>query len=244
MADTRPADDPTTALADLQKQFDDLKSTLLARTARLPTGTMLGTLLSAPPANTVFLQGQTLQKTAFPVLWQWASDNSPGGFTVSASTLVVPDLRDRVLIGAGAAALGTVVGANTITLSNAQMPSHTHGFVSGHGVSTTYGHDHGGTGGGGSHNHGISATRVESDASHNHTGPGDQLAQAPNTAATGYGGGGLVGTDGVGGHYHGMNTDSHNHGVTLDALSLGSAGSGSTVDVRQSSFAVNVLIWT
>lgn len=224
MADTRPADDPTTALADLQKQFDDLKSTLLARTARLPTGTMLGTLLSAAPANTVFLQGQTLQKTAFPVLWQWASDNSPGGFTVSASTLVVPDLRDRVLIGAGAAALGTVVGANTITLSTAQMPNHGHAVT----VNSVGDHNHGISGDGGNHG--------------NHNSNGFQVASALQGSQAFF----FQGTDntliGNSGHSHGGGTGNNGrHGHTVNQSN---AGSGSPVDIRQSSFAVNVLIYT
>lgn len=228
MADTRPADDPVTALANLQKQVDDLQSTLLARVARMPTGTVMGTLLAAAPANTLLLNGSAVTRATYPVLWQWVQDNSlvkTGLFTNGdgSTTFGLPDFRGRVLLGAGTLAVGATVGADTITLSTAQMPSHGHSVT----IQSVGDHGHGLSGDGGNHG--------------NHNGGLDTIASALQGYQDFFHG--VASNTGVGnaGHSHGGGTGGgggHSHTVNQS-----NAGSGSAIDVRQSSIAINWIIW-
>jgi microcystin-dependent protein len=60
-----------------------------------------------------------------------------------ASTFNVPDLRDRVAVGAWSEAVGAVGGAATVTLSHAEMPHHNHAGVT-HAMDRNIDHLHGG----------------------------------------------------------------------------------------------------
>lgn len=68
------------------------------------------------------------------VMWSGSLTAVPSGWalcngqTVNGKT--TPDLRDRFVIGAGTTyALGTTGGASQVTISTAQMPSHSHPFL-------------------------------------------------------------------------------------------------------------------
>lgn len=241
MADTRPADDPTTALADLQKQFDDLKSTLLARSSRLPTGTVAGTLLAAAPAGTLLLDGSAPARATYPALWQWVQDNGlvkTGLFTNGdgSSTFGLPDFRGRVLVGAGALAPGATVGTDSVTLATANLPSHNHNVaVANHDQHdhAVGGHTHSTAAAGGNHGFHNAGALTEASAL-----PGSQdhfFTVASNT--------------GVGNSAH-----AHDVGVAGDDVFLSSVsphvvsqtavGSGAAFDNRPASVAVNWLIWT
>lgn len=71
--------------------------------------------------------------------WYGALGNIPDGFVLCNGTNGTPDLRNRFLVGAGSSySLGNTGGANTVTLSIAQMPSHSHSFYSGRYGSSPY----------------------------------------------------------------------------------------------------------
>lgn len=249
----RPAPDLTDALAALQKQVDDLTTTVTYRASRGNTGDIVGTLLPTPPADALFLLGQTVSRATYPVLWQWVVDNNPGGFGAGdgSTTFVLPNMQGRVLVGVGTLgsdvyALADLDGATShttaVTLTTANMPSHTHS------VSVN---DHN------SHNHNIT-TNNQGGHSHGCSGDGNHTAHQPS--GFGFAGGGGAGvqynntTDGF--HAHNINAVAdHGHGGSADSQGVSShvvnqsgAGSGNSfnvvVNTQQPSFAVNVMIWT
>lgn len=136
MGDDRPVEETTQQVAELQTALDDLKAQFASMVGRRPTGDIEPTVRSAAKTDTILLQGQTLNRTDYPRLWQWAQDQ---GLVVAGlfgagngtSTFTVPDFRGRMPIGVGTLgsdtyALGGTGGASTVTLTTAQMPSHAH----------------------------------------------------------------------------------------------------------------------
>lgn len=229
MADDRPADTATDQLAALQSAFDDFRSTMLARVARCPTGDIEPTIRTTPKPDTLLMQGQAVNRGAYPVLWQWVQDQAlvaAGLFTVGdgSTTFGIPDFRGRVPVGAGTLAVGALVGADSVTLSVAQLPSHGHAVSvnsigdHGHGFGTSFDGDHGGHFPTGIINVGNGAGTILGLAAWNSGGSGG------------------------GGHAHTGGVDlsgNHTHGVTQSNV-----GSGTAVDNRPASIAVNWLVYT
>jgi microcystin-dependent protein len=167
MPDDRPADTATDQLATLQSDFDDFRSTMLARAARRPTGTVEIALLPAAKADTLILV-------------------IAGFFTVGdgSTTFGLPDFRGRVMVAAGTLgtdtyAVGNTGGTSSRTLTTANLPPHDHGVsinsVGDHGGHFPVGshlaaagpdlglaaHDDGGNGSGG-HGHSVNESTVGS----------------------------------------------------------------------------------
>lgn len=223
MADDRPADTATDQLAALQSAFDDFRSTLLARVARCPTGDIEPTIRTTAKPDTLLMQGQTVSRATYPVLWQWVQDQSliaAGLFTAGdgSTTFGLPDFRGRVVRATPTGeAVGLLSGADTKAIATTNLPSHTHGLNGdgnhGHsfstdGAGTHGGHNSGSFGVAGGTAGAVSSNGNTSDGFHSHTG----------------------GTTNVADHNHG--------GVTT------ATGSGTAFDVRQASININWLIWT
>lgn len=234
MADDRAALDPTEQLAKLQRDFDDLKSTILARASRLPTGSIEPVLLTAAKADTLLMQGQAVSRTDYGVLWQWVQDNSlvvAGLFTVGdgSTTFGLPDFRGRVPRGVAAAeAVGALTGADTKAIAVANLPAHDHN------VSVTVAaHSN--------HAHGISAD----DGNHGfHNGGAVTIASAlPGYQDFFHD---IAADTGVGNaaHSHTGSSGSTSGGTHSPSVTETSVGSGTAFDVRQASINVNWLIWT
>ena len=69
--------------------------------------------------------------TGMIILWYGDTSNIPGGFVLCDGQNSTPDLRDRFIIGAGNNfSAGNTGGSNSITLSEANLPSHRHFVVS------------------------------------------------------------------------------------------------------------------
>ncbi len=109
----------------------------------IPLGTSLEYWGStAPNSSFVFPFGQAISRTTYATLWTLFSNQYGNGD--GSTTFNIPDLRGRVVAGvdnmggsaanritnAGSGIVGTTLGANggaeTQTLTAAQMPSHTH----------------------------------------------------------------------------------------------------------------------
>lgn len=64
-------------------------------------------------------------------MWSGAIVDIPSGWTLCDGTDGTPDLRDRFVAGAGGQySAGATGGADSVQLSESEMPSHTHGLES------------------------------------------------------------------------------------------------------------------
>lgn len=230
MADDRPVDTTVDQLATLQSDFDDFRTSMLARAARRPTGTTEVTLLPAAKADTLLLNGAVVSRATYAGLWQWAQDNSlviAGMFTVGdgSTTFGLPDLRGRVLVMAGTLgsdtyAVGGTGGASTKTIATANMPSHSHTLT----INSVGDHSHGGSG-------------ALADGTH-----GGHNSGFFGIAAGGDGGVASNGDTGNGNHNHTLSLSGdggHTHTGTAAAI-----GSGTPLDTRPAYIVANMIIWT
>lgn len=222
MADDRPVGDVVDELATLKKVVEDMRTTLMARTSRRPTGDIEPTIRTSAKPDTLLLQGQTVSRATYPVLWQWVQDQglvAAGLFTVGdgSTTFGLPDFRGRVVRGTPTGeAVGLLSGADSKAIATTNLPSHTHGLSGdgnhGHsfstdGAGTHGGHNSGSFGVAGGTAGAVSSNGNTSDGFHSHTG----------------------GT---------TNVAAHDHGGATNAT-----GSGTAFDVRQASINVNWLIY-
>ena len=155
--------------------------------------------------------GSTGIPSGFIGIWSGASNAIPSGWYLCNGSNGTPDLRDRFVVGAGNGySVGNTGGSASVTLSTANLPSHSHGGAShNHTVSGTTGSD--------THNHTIeSATSIGGGSrvtSQNSTG---------NTAST---------TN---------NTHTHSFSGTTSSASgtTGSTGSGTAHENRPPYYAL------
>lgn len=90
-------------------------------------GFMIGTIVAAAtqfrPPYTIPCDGAAYNRVDYPALY----DVLDPIYITDADHFVTPDLRRRVPVGVGGDyVIGTIIGAESITLTSAQMPSHTH----------------------------------------------------------------------------------------------------------------------
>lgn len=115
----------------------------------LPVGSVTMFYSNVIPKGWLAMNGQTVATASYPVLARFLG--------VSAATnMVIPDMSGMVPRGASSA-VGAIGGADSVTLSTAQMPAHSHGFS--------------GTWSGGNHGHQFTPTphsHSVSDGGHNH----------------------------------------------------------------------------
>ena len=131
-------------------------------------------------------------------MWSGSIDRIPAGWALCDGQNGTPDLRDRFLVGAGAAyAVGAIGGANAVTLNPNEMPVHAHGASSG---------------AAGDHSHWIEGTDADGLAKR------QRRIWGETTVDMGFGGGwnrdpnderwrGAVNTDNAGTHAHSIAVD-------------------------------------
>jgi microcystin-dependent protein len=150
---------PTPAATDV--------STAIATTAFvrsiLPAGIMAPYGGAAAPGGWLICDGTAISRTTYAALF--AAISTTFGAGDGSTTFNLPDMRGRHAVGKNAATfatLGGTGGAETVVLTNAQMPIHSHSGVSGGSGTLTTGNDSPG------HTHTFT-TGTES-ADHTHSG--------------------------------------------------------------------------
>lgn len=229
MTETRPVEDLTTMVARLQKELSDMRSTMGLRTIRRPTGDIEPTIRQTAKSDTLLLQGQTISRTTYAVLWQWVDDNdlvTAGVFGAGdgSTTFVLPDLRGKAAVGATTVdPLGTSFGSAEVTLTEAMIP-----LLSDDTTLSSNPHIHGGS--------------TDNDGGHGGHFPGSQFNATDGGGGTVFGLAAWNSTGGSRNHSHHFTSATedvgHDHGVTL-----GNASPDSFF-VVQPSYALNWLIWT
>lgn len=246
MTDVRSPDDLVAMVTALQAKVDDMESTFAVRAARRPTGDVEFVMRTTPKTGSLILNGQTVSRTEYPVLWQFAQEQAlviAGMFTVGdgSTTFTLPDWRGRVPIAAGALgtdtyAIGQLGGLARVSLSVAELAAHGHTVASASASSTEHQHDSDAQ-----HSHGISSDG--SHAGHNSGatpiagGSGASAATSTQNSAGGHSHGG--GTSGAGAHTHGM-SGGHTHPISL---SLNNTGSGTAHENRPPFFVGNWIVY-
>lgn len=213
----------------------------------VPAGTTATTVAAAAPTGWLFFNQTVVNaQTLYPSLWAVA----PAGWK-SGSSLVLPDTRDKFIVGAGSSfTLGTAAGSNTKTIGTGNLPSHSHTIDHDHPAGTTStvssDHSHGFSGttdtqGNHAHTTGVASNGFISDGAGNNGSAG--IASGAGFAFTT-----VTGTTGAHAHNYSGNTGgiSANHTHTFDVAAIsgssGSTGSGTALDITPANLALNWMI--
>ena len=95
-----------------------------ANLTSLPAAQLTGTLPAISGAN---LTGIVAIPSGGIILWSGAADAIPSGFVLCDGNNSTPNLQDRFVVGAGNSySVGDTGGADSVTLSTSQIPSHNH----------------------------------------------------------------------------------------------------------------------
>lgn len=113
------------------------------------------------------------------LMWSGSTSNIPSGWFLCNGSNGTPDLRDRFIVGAGSSyAVGATGGADSVTLTSDQIPSHSHTFS---GTTNTTG----------AHTHSISEIAPDTTG-----GTSPAFVNVDNTGDAG------ISTDSAGSHSH------------------------------------------
>lgn len=224
-----------------------------------PPGTIIDYVGATEPSGWLFPDGRAVSRSTY---WQlFTAIGTTFGAGDGSTTFNLPDLRGRVGVAAdnmggtdagrlsSVNTIGTAGGAETVTLSTANLPSHSHSIDHDHAAVTSSGRS-------AAHTHGFSGT-TSSPGNHVH-GPGASVFVVQDAV-----GGGSVATSAgpwtatntsttaaAGDHSHtysgntGTESADHTHTVDLPTFSgnSGNQGSGTAVNNMQPFLTVNKLI--
>lgn len=173
-------------------------------------------------------------------LWSGSVGTVPAGWVLCDGTNGTPDLRNRFVVGAGSTyAVGATGGADSVVLTEAQLPSHNHTaeLAGGHNHTTgTDGlHSHSGTANSaGNHQHNIKTNGVSS-GSH-----GTRVSRYNTTGDSATG----AKTEYAGTHTHSLSINSngaHSHSVSYvsdHTHAVGNTGGGESHENRPPYYAL------
>lgn len=117
----------------IQTQIDTLTNNL---SSAVPTGTISAFAGASAPTGYLLCDGTAYSRTTYSALWDVlrnGTSSSPYGNGDGSTTFNVPNLKGRVAVGRDNTqtefdTLGETGGDKTVTLTEAQIPAHTHGF--------------------------------------------------------------------------------------------------------------------
>ena len=206
------------------------------------------------------------------VIWSGAENAIPSGWVLCNGSNGTPDLRDRFVVGAGTGSsysVGNEGGANTVSLTEAQLAQHDHGSGN-YNTNNVNNHTHGdgnyNTNNVNDHTHGDGNYNTNNSGNHTHPRPfgsntnsrfisSSTLSGGTNNDNTNWnstGGGGdhthnVEGNSGGGGaHTHNVEGNSggggaHDHNIDGNS---GNAGSGSAHENRPPYYALCYIMKT
>lgn len=126
------------AVTDFTSTISNLSSPVMTGTPTAPTAA-IGTD-STQIATTAFVKD--IIPSGVILLWSGSTGSIPAGWVLCDGTNSTPDLRNRFVVGAGDTyAVGATGGADSVTLTTSQIPSHNHTATSTSTV-TDPGHSH------------------------------------------------------------------------------------------------------
>tara|TARA_Y100000022_G_scaffold200263_1_gene215070 strand:- start:1059 stop:2105 length:1047 start_codon:yes stop_codon:yes gene_type:complete len=261
----------TVSVTAIDTDFNVLQHEGVTKVAPTSTGaTVTGTLAAtALTGDGSALTGIVSIPTGVIVMWSGAISAIPSGWVLCDGNNSTPNLTDRFVIHADADSSGTrnvgdTGGAHSVTVAEANLPSHTHSSGN---LATNAGGDHShnfnaNTGNSGNHSHNGSTSNTGSH-SHNTNGlawrywaysqgtnliqnyTNNQLIAGATTSNTG-GHYHNFGTSGAGDHSHNFNANTgnsgnHNHGI---GGSSGATGSGSSLTTIPKFYALAFIMKT
>ena len=161
------------------------------------------------------------------LLWSGSIGNIPAGWALCNGSNGTPDLQDRFVVGAGGDyTVGATGGAGSVTLTTAQLPSHTHTGSTG----SAGAHTHtGSTGSAGSHSHSMSIdvrNRSGSLIAANRIAEPGTSTQTNSTWTT----------NNAGSHTHSVSINSN--GAHTHTVNIGSTGGGGSHENRPPYYAL------
>lgn len=119
--ENRIAQERNLTRADVSRATSDLTS---AMAALIPVGSIFPFVGGPAPTGFALCNGQTLDRTQFAELFRRIGTKYG---TTNSNNFRVPDLSGRFLVGVGAGySLGDTGGSQTVALTAAQMPIHSH----------------------------------------------------------------------------------------------------------------------
>lgn len=198
-----------------------------AESSHSPIGAIAAWPHSVTPTdpNWLILQGQAISRTTFADLF--ALIGTTYGVGDGSTTFNLPDARDKTILGVSAShPLGSTGGAETVTLTEAQLPAHDHSMDHTHSIN----HDH-------------PSTATSTDGAHDHeifygTAEGSSAQSvAPGTVASTQDRNPILAD---GSHSHTLNVPAFvGSSGASSAATTGNAGSGAEVDIMSPFLALN-----
>ncbi len=204
-------------------------SQLKAEVGVLPSGVVVPYAATSAPTGWLLCNGAAVSRATYAALFSLIGTAYGAGD--GSTTFNVPDLRGRVPLGVGtgsgltARVIATTGGAEEATITDAELPAHTHGFT---------------TSSSGSHNH--AGSTAQSDGAHTHDipqGPSDtggDLFLGASGSETG------IPTSSDGAHTHNLSISadgSHTHTGTTN-----SEGDGDPLGIMNPFLALTYIIKT
>ena len=173
-------------------------------------------------ATTAFVMANAIPVGGI-IMWSGSIATIPGGWALCNGSSGTPDLRDKFIVGAGSTYSPAVTGgAATVTLLEANLPSHTHACT-------------GATAAGGGHTH----TATDSGHTHSYL---KSVATGGIAGGTGALDGNSSDSTGSGNANITVSTaPSHTHDINL---TLGNTGSGTAVNILPPYFALAYIMRT
>jgi len=117
-----PQQNDSISPADADK-IDEIVSNCIWEIMHPLIGVILPYATQDPPSGTLACDGSVYLRVNYPELYAQIDT----AFIIDADSFFVPDLQGKVIIGeSGSHAIATDGGAETVTLSTGEIPSHTH----------------------------------------------------------------------------------------------------------------------